>query len=646
MVQRHGTSSVECESMRRQVVFALALVCVAAIFAMKPCIAFGRHPSQPSASGQDKNLLEPLEQEAVTLLVSVRQSTGAPVEVSAMVTLDALAGSLHAYSSTHDAGMASFPNIPTGDYNVQVSASGYQTTAEQIEVIGTGSNYTVYVYIQPESAAGTPSPPGVPTIMTRRLQSEVDKALQKMHSGRYDAARGDLEKTALMAPSNAHILYLLGVLENKQGHQEAAESKFQAAIALSPNEEESRIALGEIYLHTGRADEAVQTLEKAYQQNGGDWRTHLLLAEAYAAKKSYALAEPHAMRAVELAQSYQATAELLLGRILAAEGKAQEAIRALEALLSKRPNDSAAQGAKMELQKLALIPANQKIQPKEPTAEPPENAIVSPAPLLVQAWAPPDIDAKEYPVAADVGCPLDEVLGRAELRAKKQLSNFERFAATERIVHQQVDAKGNPGSPRERDFAYLVFIQPMGDGSYFLQEQRDGGAGLDEFPTRLASTGLISLGVAVFRADFQKDLVYKCEGLGKWRDQPTWQIRFEQRKEVPSRLRTWRNGTEVTRLPLKGRVWLSANTYDVLHLETDLREPQHQIQLTRDHLIVDYGPVHFDRAATSLWLPWYAELFMEVRGKRYHHRHALTNYSLFSVTTNDVISPPREAQPE
>ena len=115
---------------------------------------------------------------------------------------------------------------------------------------------------------------------------------------------------------------------------------------------------------------------------------------------------------------------------------------------------------------------------------------------------------------------------------------------------------------------------------------------------------------------------------------------------MPSRLRTWRIGSRVTRLPLKGRVWLSANTYDVLHLETDLREPQQEIRLTRDHLIVDYGPVHFEHAATSLWLPWYAELFMEVRGKRYHHRHALTNYSLFSVTTNDIISPPREAQPE
>jgi hypothetical protein len=44
--------------------------------------------------------------------------------------------------------------------------------------------------------------------------------------------------------------------------------------------------------------------------------------------------------------------------------------------------------------------------------------------------------------------------------------------------------------------------------------------------------------------------------------------------------------------------------------------------------------------------PWYAELFMELHGKRYHHRHTLTNYALFSVDTTHSFSAPKEMQKE
>jgi hypothetical protein len=90
-------------------------------------------------------------------------------------------------------------------------------------------------------------------------------------------------------------------------------------------------------------------------------------------------------------------------------------------------------------------------------------------------------------------------------------------------------------------------------------------------------------------------------------------------------------------------VWVAANSYDVLHVETDLREPVKELQLSRDHLIVDYGPVKFEKGNTTLWLPWSAEMFMELRGKRYHHWHTLTNYMLFSVDTGSTIGKPKIA---
>jgi hypothetical protein len=120
---------------------------------------------------------------------------------------------------------------------------------------------------------------------------------------------------------------------------------------------------------------------------------------------------------------------------------------------------------------------------------------------------------------------------------------------------------------------------------------------------------------------------------------------FEQRPNVKSFLRLWQTKTQTIEVPLKGRVWVAASSYNVLHVESDLREPIKELELMRDHLAIDYGPVNFRNGNTELWLPWYADMYLELHGKRYHHSHTLSNFSLFAVDTNDKINLPKDAPP-
>jgi hypothetical protein len=269
-----------------------------------------------------------------------------------------------------------------------------------------------------------------------------------------------------------------------------------------------------------------------------------------------------------------------------------------------------------------------------PAPDPPPAASLRP-------WAPPDIDSKEYPAVQDVACQESDVIQRTEAKTARQLGNFEKFLATEHIEHQEVDAYGNPGPPKSKDFSYIVFVEHPRPGVSFVNERRDGSENLASFPSSLATLGLVGLGVNIFDPNYSGDLEYKCEGLGAWRGQAAWRMRFEQKKGVPSQIRTWRNSRGLFPIALKGRVWIAAGSYDVLHVETDLREPVSELQLSRDHLTVDYGPVNFEKGNTTLWLPWSAEMFMELRGKRYHHQHTLTNYMLFSVDTASTIAKPK-----
>jgi len=576
----------------------------------------------------------------VDVLVSVREPTGMPLAGQAVVKLSSEKG-LHLTVSTRDNSTATFPQMLPGEYDIEVTALGYQTTMEHASVFTGGTTSNVYVYLRNESegSPGDRVPGG--SIMTPRLAGEIDKGLEKMRRHQYDAARAQFEKAGKLAPSNPDIQYLLGMVEYAQEHFDAARVKFQLALSIYPAHERSLLSLGELQLRTGDARAAAATLEKAYQLNGADWRTHWLLANAYAQDKNYEKALPHATRAAELGKEHAAPAWVLLGQIMVHEEKPEEAKKAFETVVRSFPNDPAVPEAKLQLAALGrgVVTRVSGALPPPPPAPPPAPR---PAPVALRPWAPPDIDSKEYPAVKDVACSENDLVERTQAKMMRLLGNFERFLATEHIEHQEVDANGIPGPAREKDFNYLIFVQHPMPGMSFLEEKRDGGDNLGSFPTSLATQGLAALALSVFDPNYQGDLIYKCEGLGTWRGQAVWRLRFEQRRDVPSRIRTWRNNRGTYAIPLKGRVWIAASSYDVLHIETDVREPVKELELTRDHLVIDYGPVKFERSATTLWLPWDAEMFMELRGRRYHHTHTLRNYMLFSVDTGNTIAKPKQ----
>jgi Flp pilus assembly protein TadD len=616
----------------------------------------------------------------VSVVVSVREIGGAPLQGNAVVKLNSDFSGVHLTAPTQDAGNATFPPVRAGDYQIEVSCAGYKTTTEPTAVMPSYSSYNVFIYMRSESAADNMSPAPSATTMSPKLQSEIDKGAAKMRRQQFDEARQHFEKAAKMAPGNPDVQYMWGMLEYYQQHYDLARTKLETAISINPNHERALVTLGEIQLREKQAPQAVQTLEKAYLVNGADWRMHYLLAFAYADENNLAKAETHAQRAADLGgKEHSPQARVLLGRILISEGKLKEARDAFDTVIRDFPADPAAKDAKsgfVALEKAAespsatVVPASTSpanasapsanasaASPNSPAGASPSasagssssaiaNAVTqpAPAPVSIRPWAPPDVDAKEYVVAPDVACSLDTVLQRTQTRTMKQIANFEKFVATEHIEHQDIDAYGNPGLIKSKDFTYLVFIRKEKKGSLLLDEQRDGGENLNEFPTSLASHGLVGLGVFLFDPEYQSDVTYRCEGLSEWRGQAAWEIRFEQKRDVESRLMTWRNNRGVFPVALKGRAWISSSTYDVLHLETDLRDPMSQIELERDHLAIDYGPVKFNHGSTSLWLPWYAEIYMQLHGKRYHHRHTLTNYALFSVDTDHQINAPKEPE--
>jgi tetratricopeptide (TPR) repeat protein len=612
-------------------------------FAQGIAPAMAGSPATNIANGEDQG-------SSVNIYVSVREPNGLPLSQSADVKLSCPLAGVSLAGPTKNAAVAEFFHIPAGDCSVTVTAAGFKPSRERTTIAEgyAAHNQYVYVYLRPESEpASAASRP-----VSLNVMKEIDKSLEAINNNRLDEARKHLTKAAGMAPQNPDVLYLLGMVDYRENKLDAAQQNFASAIARYPAHERALVALGEAQIKSGQYPAAEQTLQKALAVNRSGWRAHLLLANAYAAQNEYAKAESEAQNATGLAGENAPVAQAFLAQIQAAEaaqggtGTATTATTettAAEAQIHGHAN-AAANGFASE--------TSTNLSPATLPAAAIPNLTIAPASLApissraMHSWAPADVDASAPGVAPDVTCSEDDIVARAGRAATEQLENFEKFMASEHIEHQEVDEYGRPEHIKTRDFSYLAFIDHDKHGQVFLNEERDGGKGTEGFPTSLATVGLLGLGVDIFHPGFSGFLQFKCEGLGQWEGHPTWLMHFTQHPGQKSFLRLWQTRTATVEIPLKGRVWLSASTYQVLHIESDLREPIESLELTRDHLVIDYGPVNFEHGQSQLWLPWYADMYLELHGHRYHHRHTLSNYALFAVDTNNKINAPKEETPK
>jgi TolA-binding protein len=589
---------------------------------------------------------------AQELLVSVRERSGGPLSVEAIVRVTSLTRGQTMVSTTGNirtgAGTASFSLTP-GEYEIEVEAAGYDKGAEHASIANETAQ-TVYVFLSPVDAS-TPHTAAAGVVLTPAVQRELDKSLIALRQSKFDDARKHLEKARKMAPSSPDILYLMGMLDYTAKNLPAARKDFEAVLATNPTHERSLLMLGQMQLEANENKEARSTLEKAIDADSTNWRAHYLLALALVRSGELPRAETEAARAGDLNKEKAPSMRLLRAKILMAEGKNSEAEPLLRSFLKDYPtNDGAAEAKKyldtLEEAKKAAVAAPVLSSP-DPLKPADAESAAAIAAAFAKPWAPPDIDAAVPPTAPGISCSTEDVLHNAQQRILRQLADLEKFSATETVEHQFMDSNGVWTTPESREFDYLIFVHHSQTLPYYFDEDRNGAESLYSFPTTLATRGLVSLGFMVVHPVFSKDFQFTCEGLGSWNGQPAWQIHFVQRSGVPSRIRTWTYHKEIFPIPLKGRIWISANKYNILHLDTALREQVSGLRLNREQLSVDYGPVRFDFASTTLWLPWHAEMYFDLMGRRYHHKHTLTKYLVFGVDTKNKIavpSPPSEPE--
>ena len=253
---------------------------------------------------------------------------------------------------------------------------------------------------------------------------------------------------------------------------------------------------------------------------------------------------------------------------------------------------------------------------------------------------PPDIDAVIPPVVSGT-CPLTEILKKTSNRTLDLIQSLQHFSASERIEQSDIDKNGRRRNSTSQEINYVVQIERNSHGYPSVREYRSASTSPQQRSVMDSGTAAFAL---IFHPAHLENFAFRCEGLTELEGSAAWQVRFEESADPNKAFAAMNIGRSVYLPRFKGRAWITISSYDVMRIETDLVAPIQNINLQREHQIINYEPVEFLQRHVRLWLPESTSLYIAYRGHQYERVHRFSQFQLFLVDSAEAVKEPSPAK--
>lgn len=202
-------------------------------------------PGMPTASPTQMAPATPgMNNPYASVTVIVADDNGANLGQQALVKLYSNMTSTNVWGTTQDRSQIIFDQVPLADYEVEVSAAGYETTTKDLNVM-TAQAYELLVRLKRDDAGAVTNPiPG--QLLAPKARKEVQRGLAALNSGNINDAQKHFEAAFKLAPANADLDYLLGFLFVEKKDAESAQTYLAKAISIDPHHVRALTAMGQL----------------------------------------------------------------------------------------------------------------------------------------------------------------------------------------------------------------------------------------------------------------------------------------------------------------------------------------------------------------------------------------------------------------
>jgi Flp pilus assembly protein TadD len=305
-----------------------------------------------SAMGQDSSAETNLFRgDRPEISVTVRDSGGA--EIGTPATVKVYRSGVPMDQGQTRKGRVFFMLPATGEYSVQVSATGYESSQKDISIpvaLKTEVEFSLKRRAEANETTGVPAGP----VLAPKAKEAFEKGLQSLTSGKIKDAEKYSGEAMTLAPGHPDVLYLQGVVDLNLRNFADAQDVLEKATQIDPTHARAQAALGMALSDQGKYEEAIPALQKSLELNAADpnWETQYTLAQAYYKSEKYPEAAKEARDALSKSNGKAPEIELLMAQSLVATGKYDEAATALRDYVKNHGDRPDAAKAKRWLDRL------------------------------------------------------------------------------------------------------------------------------------------------------------------------------------------------------------------------------------------------------------------------------------------------------
>jgi len=279
-------------------------------------------------------------QGTVRLSGQVVTYTGRTVPSGVMITVETESGERAAQTPANSDGRFDLGDLRKLRYRLIVTAEGFETWQQEIDLGQGASEYMVRITLTPlnkvkEIAASAPALTDAQAPKTAR--KEYEKGSRALAARRLDEARAHLEKALSEFPCYARAQADLAVVLTERHELQGAEAALRKAVQCDPGFPDAYTQLGQLLNAEKKFTESVDLLQDGLRRSPGAWQIYYQQAIAHFSLKQYNLAEEEYLKVQSLNPNPPAEFHVKLADVYLKENAYDKAYAQMQAYLQAEP---------------------------------------------------------------------------------------------------------------------------------------------------------------------------------------------------------------------------------------------------------------------------------------------------------------------
>jgi tetratricopeptide (TPR) repeat protein len=281
------------------------------------------------------------KRQTVTLDGFVRDEDGHTITSGAVVRLESENNELIAQQPVTTAGQFDFSMLPKRPCRLIVTAKGYDTYSEPIDLGRGANNFFVNVILhQPRTKVRVNTsdlPSRTDQSAPKDARKEFEKGDRALQARKLGQARKHLEKAVEIYPCYARAQASLALVQIAHRDSKPAEAALRKAIQCDPDFIDSYIELGELLNAENRFSESRPVLEDGVRRSPGAWQFHYQLGVAWYGLGRDQQAEQQYRRVLEINSAPPPDVHVKLADVYVHERNFDKAYAEMQAYLTADP---------------------------------------------------------------------------------------------------------------------------------------------------------------------------------------------------------------------------------------------------------------------------------------------------------------------